>query len=127
MIKAILSRIRVKWQILLMLIPFFSLFFLFTVYPVCRSIFYSFTDYDVFSSPKFIGFRNYIDLFVKDKIFMQCFKNTLVFAVVTGPLGYALSFIVAWMINDCSKKMRWFLTLVFYSPALSGAVIPIFT
>lgn len=127
MLKYILKRIRAKWQVLLMLVPFFALFFLFTVYPVCRSIFYSFTNYDVFSPPQFIGFKNYVTLFSDDPIFVKAFGNTIVFAVVTGPIGYLLSLIVAWFINDCGRKMRWILTFVFYAPALSGSAITIFT
>ena len=127
MIRYILKCINSKRQILIMLIPFFTLFFMFTVYPVCRSIYFSFTDYDVFSSPVFTGLDNYIRLFLKDEIFLTTLKNTLVFAVVTGPLGYILSLVVAWMINDLGRKARWVLTLVFYSPALSGAAVSVFS
>ena len=39
-------------------------------------------------------------LFLEDEIFIIALKNTLVFALITGPVGYLLSFVVAWFIND---------------------------
>ena len=49
-------------------------------------------------------------------------KNTLVFAFLTGPLSYILSFLFAWLINETGRKMRTFLTLIFYLPVLSGNI-----
>lgn len=54
-------------------------------------------------------------------------ENTLVFAVITGPVGYLLSLLVAWLINDLSPKFRWFLTLIFYAPAISGSAVAVWS
>ena len=70
--------------------PFFILFFIFTVLPVCISIFYSFTHYNVLESPQWAGFDNYMNLFLHDDVFITAIKNTLIFAVVTGPVSYIL-------------------------------------
>ncbi len=123
----LLARFKKRISVIVMLVPFFSLFFIFTVYPVLRSIWYSFTYYNVFTNPKFIGFDNYIRLFLQDSVFLTALKNTLVFAIITGPVGYLLSLLVAWLINDLSPKVRWFLTLVFYAPSISGAAVAIWT
>ena len=48
-------------------------------------------------------------------------KNTFLFAVITGPVGYFLALFIAWMINDIKRpKVRAFLTLIFYAPTISG-------
>ena len=49
------------------------------------------------------------------------------FAVLTGPLGYILSFVVAWLINELGRGVRWLLTLIMYAPTLAGNVYYIWT
>ena len=61
-------------------------------------------------------------MFADDSVFFIAVKNTLIFALITGPLGYAMSFIFAWMINDFGRGMRSFLTMLFYAPTLAGNV-----
>ena len=48
--------------------------------------------------------------------------NTVVFAVFTGPGGYLLSLVLAWMINDFSHWVRTALVVIFYAPSISGSV-----
>ncbi len=119
----ILHRTKMRLPAILMLIPFFSLFFLFTVYPVIRSILYSFTSYTVFTPPRFVGLDNYVRLFMGDPVFLTAFKNTLIFALVTGPIGYFMSLMLAWLINDFGRRTRSGLTLVFYVPAICGGAV----
>lgn len=98
------------------------LFIVFTILPILSSLFLSFTNFNMLQPPKFIGLDNYLRLFLEDDIFLIALKNTILFAVITGPIGYILSFIVAWFINDVGKKMRSFFTLMFYSPTLAGNI-----
>lgn len=103
-----------------MLAPYFILFFLFTVLPVLTSIFFSFTDFNVLEMPEFVGWKNYIKLLLEDDIFLVSLKNTLLFAVITGPISYMLCLLFAWIINEFKGKLRAFLTLIFYAPSISG-------
>lgn len=102
------------------LAPFLILFFLFTVLPVFASIALSLFDFDMVSKPLFIGLDNYIRMFTSDQVFLKTAGNSLKFALVTGPLGYILSFVLAWMINEFTPALRIFLTFIFYIPSLSG-------
>ena len=106
----------------LMLAPFFILFFMFTVLPVLSSVVLSFFDFDAVSVPRFAGVDNYLRMFVQDDVFPKALSNTLVLAIVTGPLGFMLSFMLAWMINELGPKTRTVLSFLFYSPALMGNV-----
>jgi multiple sugar transport system permease protein len=103
-----------------MLAPYFLLFFLFTVLPVIASIALSFTSFNMLEMPKFIGWDNYLKLFLDDNIFMTALKNTLIFAVITGPTSYMMCLLFAWIINEFSGKVRSFLTLIFYAPSICG-------
>ena len=104
----------------LMLMPFGLIFLLFTVLPVIIAIALSFTSFDMVSAPKFIGLDNYMSLFAEDDIFLIAVKNTLFFAIVTGPVSYIMCFIFAWLVNELPRIPRAVMTLVFYAPSISG-------
>ena len=105
---------------LVMLAPFFIFFFVFTILPIFSSIFLSFTSYDMISSPKYIGIDNYRRMIVEDTTFSTTVKKTLVFAIIAGPLGFLLSFILAWFVNEFEPKVRAVLSFMFYAPSLVG-------
>ena len=108
-----------------MVMPFMILFFIFTVLPVLASIVLSFTEFNMLELPRMVGMENYIRLFLDDDIFILACQNTLIFAAITGPLSYLLSFLIAWFINAMEPKLRAVVTLVFYAPSISGAVYTI--
>lgn len=107
---------------LVFLAPFSLFFFVFTILPILTSIFFSFTYFNMLEAPRFIGFTNYIRMFFDDDVFLIALQNTLIFAFITGPLGYILSFLFAWLINEFRRGVRSLLTLIFYSPVLAGNV-----
>lgn len=113
---------REKRAGMLMLAPFLILFFIFTVLPILSSVVLSFFTYDMISAPSFYGIGNYIKMLTGDDMFPKTLRNTLLFAIVTGPLGYLLSFGLAWMINELNRFLRTALSFLFYAPALAGNV-----
>lgn len=110
-----------------MVLPFLVMFITFTVVPVVLSIVLSFTSFNMLQWPKFIFMDNYIRMFLDDDLFMTAFKNTLMFAVTTGPLSFGISFLLAWFINELSPKMRALVTIIFYAPSISGSVYLVWT
>lgn len=119
------SEMKRKKACYLYILPFGILFFTFTVLPVILSIGLSFTNYNVFSFPDFVAFDNYIDLFFSDSIFLKAVLNTVTIALVTGPIGYIASFLLAWMINNLSSKIQFLMVLLIYSPTISGNLFTI--
>ncbi len=111
----------------LFLLPYALLFVLFYVAPVVVSIFYSFTYYNILESPRFIGLQNYVSLILEDDIFLIGLKNTFLIAVVTGPLGYIMSFLFAWLINELPRWVRSVAVVVFYAPSIAGNCYVIFS
>lgn len=102
-----------------MLAPFMIFFVIFTVIPVAMSLPIGFTDFNMASSPEFVGLSNYISLFLSDKIFMRSIRVTLVFAIFTGPVSYILCFLLAWLINEMPSKLKTIFTLIFYAPSMA--------
>ena len=104
----------------LLIAPYFILFFLFTVLPVLMSIYLSFTYFNMLEMPRWVGWQNYVKLLLEDDIFVISLRNTLLFAVVTGPVSYMLCLLFAWIINEFQPKVRALLTLIFYAPSICG-------
>ncbi|MDR2505458.1 MAG: sugar ABC transporter permease [Oscillospiraceae bacterium] len=117
------KRMRVCY---LFLLPYAVLFFTFFILPMITSIFYSFTYYNILEAPRFIGFTNYINLILQDDVFLIAVKNTLLIAVITGPIGYMLSFGFAWFINELPRWLRTLAVVIFYAPSIAGNAYYIF-
>ena len=115
-------QIFVNRQYYYLVAPYTLLFILFTVVPVVMSLALSFTYFNLLEFPTFIGWENYMNLFVNDKVWMVAIKNTAILAVITGPLSYMMAFVFAWLINELKPLVRSFMTLVFYAPSISGNV-----
>jgi multiple sugar transport system permease protein len=103
-----------------MMAPYLLIFLTFTIIPVVVGFALSFTNYDMLQSPKFVGLDNYVNLFLYDEVFIIALKNTLILAVITGPVSYIMAFLFAWLINELPQKVRGLMTLIFYAPSISG-------
>ncbi len=114
---ATIKQQAVAWTFVL---PYFSIFCIFTILPVLVSIFFSFTDFNMLQTPNFVGMGNYTRLFLQDDIFIKSIGNTFILAMVTGPLGYIICLLFAWFINELRPVARAIVTLIFYAPSISG-------
>lgn len=111
----------------IMMSPFLLAFILFTILPILASVVLSFTDFNMVQIPNFTGIDNYIRLLFEDDVYMISLKNTLIMALVVGPVGYILSFVVAWLINELGYRLRVMYTFFMYTPALCGGAATIWT
>lgn len=107
--------------------PYLILFVVFTVVPVLISIFFSFTDFNVLQRPHFVFLENYKTLLLDDDIFLIALKNTVVLALIIGPVSYLLCFFFAWCLNELGPKMRALVTFCLYAPSISGNAYLIWT
>ena len=103
--------------------PYALLFLLFIVIPVGVAVVLSFTNFNAVQMPGFVGLRNYVSLLTQDAVFMQyVLPNTVLFAVIVGPGGYLLSFLLAWCLSQISRLPRTILALLIYSPSMTSGV-----
>lgn len=111
---------RELWLGLAFVSPWLIGFAVFTVYPVFASLYFSFTDYNVVSSPRWIGLRNYVDLW-NDPLFGKSLYNTLYLAAIGIPVSLIFSLIIAVMLN---RKMRFqgLFRTIYFLPSVVPAV-----
>ena len=108
---------------IIFLLPYVSMFIVFIVLPITIAIGLSFTYFNGISSPTFVALDNYVYLFTQDALFMKTIlPNTLLFAIIVGPGGYVLSFLLAWIIAQLPKSSRTVLALIVYSPSMTAGV-----
>lgn len=103
--------------------PYLILFTIFIILPILVAIYLSFTNFNMVSTPKTNKFLNYIYLLTSDEEFMKyILPNTIKFAVIVGPGGYILSFMMAWALSQLPHKLRTVLAVILYSPSLTAGV-----
>lgn len=108
----------------IMLSPYLLLFTVFIVLPIISAVGLSFTQFDTIQFPRFVGMQNYIRLLTLDSVFMQhVLPNTIEYALIVGPGGYILSFVLAWILAQVTKVNRTILAIIIYSPSLTAGVI----
>lgn len=105
-----------------LLAPFMILFLIFTIIPVVMSLPMGFTNFNMIQTPKWVGFSNFYTLFLNDDVFLIAVRNTLIFAIFTGPFSYILSFFIAWLINEMHPFLKTLFTFVFYAPSMTTSV-----
>ncbi len=103
--------------------PYALIFLVFILVPVILAVVLSFTNFNAIEWPEWVGFLNYITLLTSDEVFMQfVLPNTVLYAVVVGIGGYILSFLLAWLLCNLTRRVRTVLALIIYSPSLTAGV-----
>ncbi len=102
------------------MLPFLVMYLLFTIIPIIMGFVLSFTNYSVLEVPEFVGLTNYKQLIFDDDVFLISLKNTIVFSVIMGPVGFIMSFLLAWIINNL--KCKGLFALAVYTPSIASGV-----
>ncbi|GGD93922.1 carbohydrate ABC transporter permease [Paenibacillus nasutitermitis] len=96
----------------LFILPFYILFAYFLLIPIIEVIYYSLTDFNMFSGLKFIGFRNFSELW-HDQVFLRSIRNTLVYLLFTLIPTMAIGLLTAVLLNTKLLNTSWARTLIF--------------
>ncbi|MCX4878802.1 carbohydrate ABC transporter permease [Streptomyces sp. NBC_00847] len=91
-----------------------------TLLPMAVSLYLSFTDYDLFNAPHWVGLRNYTQMFTEDPRYWRSVVTTLTYVVIAVPLQLALALVVALALKTL-KRGKGFYRSAFYAPSLLGA------
>ena len=92
--------------------------------PMLMSMFYSFTNYNLLNTPKFIGFANYVRLFTQDPLFWQSLKVTFIYVLILVPCRLAFALLVACLLNTSHKGLGLYRT-AYYIPSIIGGSVAV--
>ena len=101
--------------------PWIIGFFVFTLYPIGASFFFSFTHYDLLKSPVWIGTANYRFMFTEDPFFWTAVRNTFWIIIFGIPLRILFAIFTAWLLTRPRKGVKVYRTM-FFLPTLAPAV-----
>ena len=76
-------------------LPWLIGFLAFTLYPILSSIYYSFTDFSITNTPKWIGLANYIEIFTKDKLAIPSLIVTFKYVFLSVPAKLIFALLIA--------------------------------
>jgi len=102
------------------LIGFFGL----TVGPVFVSLYLAFTNYNIISTPSWIGIDNFVRILTNDPRFWTSVRVTLTFVFVSVPLRLAVALVLA-VIFKKKRRGTGFFTTVYYIPSIIGGSVAI--
>lgn len=113
-----------KYIGLLYISPWIIGLLIFQLYPFLSSLYYSFTDFNMVSKPKFIGFENYKNIFFHDPDFYQSLKVTGIYVLLAVPVKLAFALFIAVLLSAKLKGIN-FLRTVYYLPSILGGSVAI--
>lgn len=114
------------WAAYLFVLPWVLGFLVFTLYPIIRSFYLSFTDYSLLSEPIWVGLQNYVNILTADRDFTKSLGVTFMFVIIGVPVRMFTSLMVAMLLNQKLKMMSFYRTM-FYFPSLIGASVAVAT
>ena len=106
------------------ILPWMIGFLIFQLYPLVASFIYSFTDYSITNTPKFIGIANYIEIFTKDHNFFQSLKVTFQYVFLAVPLKVGFALLVAVILSQKLRGINWYRT-AYYIPSIFGGSVAV--
>jgi multiple sugar transport system permease protein len=116
------SERREFWVAMIFIAPWVIGLIAFTLYPICLSFYFSLTEYKVISTPEFIGFNNFVNLF-KDRVFVKALSNTFYIVLAGVPITLLAALIVAVLLDSKELRKYSFFRVAFFVPTLVPLII----
>lgn len=108
----------------LFILPWIIGFLVFQLYPFVASFVYSFTDFSLLKSMKFVGFKNYVQMFTRDRVFYKSLWATVKYVLIAVPGKLVFALIIAMILNMKLKCINFYRT-VYYLPSILGGSVAI--
>src|ERR1700754_1854942 len=116
---------RRAWGGRLFVAPNLAAVLVFMLFPLGFSLYMSFQKWDVFTAPKFVGLKNFGELFTSDPLFVIAVQNTVILTLGTVVPTIVISLAVAGVLNRKIKGIGFFRTVVFMPLAISTVVMAV--
>jgi multiple sugar transport system permease protein len=104
--------------------PWLFAFFAFTLIPIIASLYLAFTDYDILSSPTWVGLDNFERMFLRDSRYMKSLKATFFYVFTAVPLRLAFALFVAMLLNT-KRRMVGVYRAAYYAPSIVGGSVAV--
>nr|WP_261381322.1 sugar ABC transporter permease [Paenibacillus cremeus] len=104
--------------------PWLLGFLVFIIGPMIASLYLSFTNYDMLSSPEWVGTKNYIHMFTQDPRYWTSLKITFLFVLIAVPLKLAFALFIAMLFNANRRGVGIYRT-VYYIPSIIGGSVAV--
>lgn len=114
---------RDKKAIALFIAPGVILFTAILLIPICQAFYYSLCDWDALTKPEFVGLKNFIKLFTKDKVMKIALKNSLFFMIFSVVTQQILGLILAALLTNLKKGKNFFKNIYYLPCVLSSAAL----
>ena len=98
-------------------------FAVFVAYPLVMSAYYSLTQWNGVTAPKFIGIQNYVYMLTKDPVFWKAVSNTIIYAVISVPVSLVCGLALAVLLNRRIKGVKIFRTIFFLPVVLPSIAV----
>lgn len=118
------KKLSEKYAAYVFLLPWIIGFICLTLVPMVMSFYYSFTNYNLLTDPKFIGLANYKKMFTSDLHFFNALKVTFIYVFASVPLQLLVSLALAFVLNKGVKGLSFF-RAAYYIPSLLGGSVAI--
>jgi len=101
--------------------PYLIITLVFTVGVLAFAVYISFTQYNLFSSPEWVGLKNYVEAIAKQD-FRRSLVNVSWYVLIVVPIQTALAILLAVLLNAPMRGQQFFRT-VFYGPSVTSSVV----
>jgi multiple sugar transport system permease protein len=115
---------NINWIPYLFISPWLLGFLIFYIGPMFTSLYLSFTNYDLLSSPKWVGFDNFTKMFTRDQRFVTSLIVTFKFVLISVPLKLFFALILAMIFNKGIRGTSFYRT-VYYVPSIVGGSVAV--
>lgn len=115
------ARLREKVAPYVLLAPFLFSLIVFFGYAFARVVYFSFTEYDLFSAPRWVGLKNYLNIF-RDLDFTRAMKNSLTFMLVVTTAQTIIALLLALFLNQKVRGIKFF-RAAYYMPSVASSVV----
>lgn len=102
--------------------PWLIGFLLLTLWPIIRSFYLSFTEYSLLEDPTWVGFANYSDIFLNDRLFRQSLHVTFAFVLFSVPLKLLFSLLIAMLLNRSIRGINAYRTAIYFPSLIGGSI-----
>ena len=115
--------LRNKKAIFIFIAPALLMFVVILVIPMFQMIYYSFCDYAALTPPKFVGWKNYQQLFFKDSTFQIAIKNSMFFMIFSAVTQQIMGLLLAVFLTNIPKGRNVFKNIYYLPCVLSSAAL----